>query len=311
MNVILINEKTGTSKNFRVSSMMLLLFSLIGAGLVGATVLWFSNEISNGALIHSVQYGVADLKQEVSKQRRLIRSNKDHAEQYLQALTMQMAEIQARIIRLDALGDRLVDVAGLPSDEFEFSQIPGIGGPSDTSASNNTVSPDVITKLDNLLYQLELREEKIAVLEKLIRGDQLFSDSFVAGVPVERGWRSSNFGRRTDPFTGRLAWHKGVDFAGKHGSNVLAVAGGVVIWSAPRSGYGNLVEINHGGGYVTRYGHNSKNLVKVGEVVHKGSVIAQMGTTGRSTGPHVHFEVVKNGKQVNPAKYIARSNLKP
>lgn len=309
MNIIIIDEKTGSSRNFRVSKLMTVLVFLLLAGLVGAAVMWSSNEISNGALLKSAEFGVSNLRREVGQQRQLIAGNKEKAEQHIQALTMRMSEIQARLVRLDALGERLVEVAGLPQSEFEFARTLGLGGPIENDLGDAFEKPDFIAQLDELLYELEIREEKIAVLEKLIRGDKLRHESFIAGSPVERGWKSSNYGRRTDPFTGRLAWHKGVDFAGKHGSNILAVAGGVVTWSAYRKGYGNLVEINHGGGYTTRYGHNSENIVAVGEVVSKGDVIAKMGTTGRSTGPHVHFEVLKNGKQVNPSHYIRRVDI--
>ena len=128
-----------------------------------------------------------------------------------------------------------------------------------------------------------------------------------SGRPVEEGWLSSTYGKRSDPFTGKPDFHPGLDFAGRKGSEVVAVADGVVIWSGPRGGYGNMVEIDHGHGYVTRYGHNEKNLVKVGDTVKKGQEIALMGSTGHSTGPHVHFEVLHNGKTVNPARFISRN----
>jgi len=124
------------------------------------------------------------------------------------------------------------------------------------------------------------------------------------GRPVHSGYISSMFGNRTDPFTGRAAFHKGVDFAGREGSEVVAVASGVVIWSGDRYGYGQMVEINHGNGYVTRYAHNSDNLVAVGDTVKRGEVIAVMGSTGRATGPNLHFEVLHNGRVVNPLSYV-------
>jgi murein DD-endopeptidase MepM/ murein hydrolase activator NlpD len=125
-----------------------------------------------------------------------------------------------------------------------------------------------------------------------------------SGSPVKNGWVSSGYGKRTDPFTGKKEFHKGVDFAGKAGSEVLSVGDGIVSWVGERTGYGNLVEITHGNGYVTRYGHNKKLLVAVGDTVKKGQQIAVLGSTGRSTGPHVHLEVVHNDQQVNPSKYI-------
>jgi murein DD-endopeptidase MepM/ murein hydrolase activator NlpD len=125
-----------------------------------------------------------------------------------------------------------------------------------------------------------------------------------SGRPVRNGWVSSGYGMRTDPFTGKKEFHEGIDFAGKEGSRVLAVADGIVSWAGWRKGYGKMVEITHGNGYATRYAHNEKLLVSVGETVKKGQTIALMGSTGRSTGPHVHFEVVHNDREVNPAKYV-------
>jgi len=126
------------------------------------------------------------------------------------------------------------------------------------------------------------------------------------GRPVAGGFISSYFGEREDPFSGEEAYHKGVDFAGTAGANVMAVAAGVVTWAGNRTGYGNLVEINHGDGYITRYAHNQRTLVSVGQTVKRGDPIALMGSTGRSTGPHVHFEVVRNGRQVDPLSFIGR-----
>lgn len=145
-------------------------------------------------------------------------------------------------------------------------------------------------------------------MEALLAQRKIQRDVFIAGRPVKKGWMSSRFGRRTDPFNGQVAWHNGVDFAGKLKSDIVSVAAGVVTWSGPRYGYGEMVEINHGNGFTTRYAHNSENKVAIGEVVKKGQVIALMGTSGRSTGPHVHFEVYKHGRAVDPSSYIHRTH---
>jgi murein DD-endopeptidase MepM/ murein hydrolase activator NlpD len=123
---------------------------------------------------------------------------------------------------------------------------------------------------------------------------------------VLEGYVSSYFGERQDPFTGHEAWHKGVDFAGQAGAEVVAVAAGIVTRSESSHGYGNLVEINHGNGYVTRYGHSQALLVKTGDIVTRGQPVATIGSTGRSTGPHVHFEVLRNGQHVNPLSFTGR-----
>ena len=120
---------------------------------------------------------------------------------------------------------------------------------------------------------------------------------------------SSPYGKRIDPFTGELAWHHGVDFAtGELGVEIKTVASGVVTYAGERQGYGLLVEVNHGNGYETLYAHDQEVLVKACDVVKKGQIIALSGSTGRSTGPHVHFEVHKNGRVVDPASYISRTH---
>ena len=149
--------------------------------------------------------------------------------------------------------------------------------------------------------------QQLEVLDDLLVSKKLQADTFVAGRPIKKGWLSSRYGKRIDPFTGKTAWHNGVDFAGKVGADIIAVASGVITTAQSRTGYGKTVEINHGGGYKTRYAHAKELFVDVGDVVRKGDLIAAMGSTGRSTGPHVHFEVFKNGRTVDPAAYLQRT----
>lgn len=227
-----------------------------------------------------------------------------YTEEQINALRIRLAELQARLTRLDALGERLVDVASLDQGEFDFSVPPAVGGPE--SEPLDYTPPDFIYVLDELAAQIDNREQQLRVLNSLLGDRKIQAETFVAGRPIDRGWMSSRYGYRNDPFSGKLAWHDGVDFAGRDGSNIVAVASGVVTWAGPRYGYGELVEINHGNGYVTRYAHCKQILVNVGDVVKKSDVVALMGSTGRSTGPHVHFEVHFNGKSVDPAKYINR-----
>lgn len=230
------------------------------------------------------------------------------AEDNLNALALRLGQLQAHVIRLDALGERLTTMAKLDKGEFDFEHPPAQGGPDSDAQSTPMQVPDFVAALNELSAELDDRGRQLSVLESLIMNRNLHAEVMPAGRPVKHGWLSSYFGMRTDPFTGRLAFHSGMDFAGKMGSDVIAVAAGVVTYAGKRSGYGNLVEIDHGNGYSTRYGHNSKILVSVGQTVKKGQVIAKMGSTGRSTGPHVHFEVLINGHAVNPKKYIQASN---
>jgi murein DD-endopeptidase MepM/ murein hydrolase activator NlpD len=162
--------------------------------------------------------------------------------------------------------------------------------------------------VDDLSQQIGDRKQQLETLEALLANRKLQNDVFLAGRPIKKGWMSSRYGRRTDPFTGGADWHSGVDFAAKENSDVIAVAAGVVTWADDRYQYGMMVEINHGNGFTTRYGHCKALSVKPGDIIKKGQVIGTVGSTGRSTGPHVHFEVHKNGRVVDPAAYIHRAS---
>ncbi|WP_341921324.1 M23 family metallopeptidase, partial [Hydrocarboniphaga effusa] len=227
------------------------------------------------------------------------------AEENTEALSRRIAQLNAHIIRLDAAGQRLTEIAGLERGEFDFGSAPAIGGPEmpDTVATDFSGDP-VLSSIAAIERKLGDRERQMHVLEDLLLASRLQKQVRPSGWPIENGYISSVFGVRTDPFTGRMSRHDGIDFAGPSGSSVVAVATGIVTVAGPKIGYGNLVEINHGNGYVTRYGHNDRITVKVGDRVMKGQQIAAVGSTGRSTGPHVHFEVSLNGRPVNPARYI-------
>ena len=153
---------------------------------------------------------------------------------------------------------------------------------------------------------LNVEEKQLKLLESITLGHHIENTSYLSGRPIKKGWLSSYFGTRKDPFNGRPAMHKGVDFAGKEDAAIITTAAGVVSWAGDRYGYGQLIEINHGKGLKTRYGHNKTILVEVGDVVSKGQIIARMGSTGRSTGPHVHYEILRNNKQIDPIKYVYR-----
>ncbi|HEY1075637.1 MAG TPA: M23 family metallopeptidase, partial [Fontimonas sp.] len=225
------------------------------------------------------------------------------AEQNTAALARRIAQLQAHVLRLDAAGQRLTQMAGLDSGEFNFDQAPALGGP-ETAADADLGLDSVMDSLVAFESQLSDRERQFRVLEDLLLASRLQKEVRPSGWPIDGGWISSLFGARTDPFTGRRTSHQGIDFAGRVGAAVVSVAAGIVTEAGARDGYGNLVEINHGNGYTTRYGHNSEIVVKPGDKVAKGQRIAKIGSTGRSTGPHVHFEVLFNGAVVNPEQYI-------
>ena len=227
----------------------------------------------------------------------------------LKGMLNKVAELQSRLIRLDALGEKIAINSNFDNGEFDFSRTPGIGGlvlEDDNSSSVSKSEATLSILVDSLSSQIEKSEYQLNILDKQLFSKEFNMNSFIAGKPVLSGWMSSKFGNRIDPFSGKPSWHNGVDFAGKFGDEVIAVASGVVVFSGKKNGYGNLIEINHGNGYVTRYAHNQSHLVVPGDIVEKGQIIAKMGSSGRSTGPHVHFEILRNNKNINPERYIYR-----
>lgn len=248
------------------------------------------------------------LQADLIRQREELAAMRASADEHIDALALRMGELNAHVIRLNALGSRLTGMADLEDGEFDFANTPAVGGPVDMSAAAaNGQLPNLLADLDSLDTTLNDQLQQLTALESLMLNRKLSDRTQPRGRPVKSGWLSSYFGKRADPLTGKSSWHKGVDFAGKRGAEVIAVSDGVVSYSGDRFGYGNMVEIRHGNGFVTRYAHNQENLVAVGDKVTQGQPIALIGSTGRSTGPHVHFEVHRNGQPVDPAKYI-RSN---
>jgi murein DD-endopeptidase MepM/ murein hydrolase activator NlpD len=231
------------------------------------------------------------------------------ARRKLEAMTRRLAELQVRVTRLDALGTHLTALAGLDRGEFNFTVEPALGGPLlPVQAEPQGALPGPLEgSFDLLSATLSDREVQLEILAGLLFDAEAQTEAIPAGRPVLAGWLSSRYGSRTDPFTGKRAWHQGIDFAGSEGDEIIAVASGVVSWSGERTGYGTLVEISHGDGLVTRYGHNRENRVEVGDLVRQGDVIALMGNSGRSTGPHVHFEIFKHGRAVDPSSYVRRT----
>lgn len=299
MNIIFVGKLRGKPLRCQLQSTKQVffcfsLFCSLGLTLVYAGY-WFGNQRATGNELIA-------LERNISEQKQMINQARMKAESEMDALVSRIGDMQANVIRLNALGERLIEVAKLDAAEFDFSHVPAYGG---AAPDEQTISVDFDNVISELNEHLTNRKLQLDVLENILMNQQLKLASKPSGRPITAGWTSSYFGKRTDPFSGKLAMHKGMDFAGKEGSEIIAVAAGVVTWSGKRSGYGNLVEINHGNGYSTRYGHNKTMLVKVGDDVKKGQAISLMGSTGRSTGPHVHFEVLKNDRQINPASYVA------
>lgn len=309
MRIILLGEELARSYSLSFDRRWLIALAALLLALL-LTVFFLSYLVyDRGVRVEYTQRQIEQLRQDLLFDQQQLQTFYGYSNGVFQEQAKQTGLLQARIARLEALGSRLADIANF-SDEFDFYSMPALGGPDDLLEADDPLRQlDIRQAINQMNINLDRREQELKAIDGLLSDRQLQQERYLAGRPVASGWLSSQYGKRIDPFHGRTAWHKGVDFAGKEGADILAVASGVVVWSGERYGFGLLVEINHGNGFVTRYAHNKKNNVKIGDVVTKGQVIAQMGSSGRSTGPHVHFEVLKNGQAVDPRNYIYRKSL--
>lgn len=293
MNLIFFSRRQGQARYLQLTHpVTLALAGLIGLAVLGAT---FVLGMSLGARGLDARMQMADLG-----------NLREQVQDRIDAMSVRVGELNAHMLRLDALGRRLTQMANISSRELNFDIAPAVGGPEEPVAGTGASAqiPDLTRMLDDLERKIDTRDSQLLALETVILSRSLNDSLRPEGRPVEAGYISSYYGGRADPFDGSHAVHRGLDFAGAMGSNVLAVAAGIVSRIDRQAGYGNLVEINHGSGYSTRYAHNSRVLVQVGDTVTRGQAIALMGSTGRSTGPHVHFEVLRNGRHVNPLAFI-------
>lgn len=306
MKFIIVDNRSGKHRSFNAGGLLvgLTVASLVGLPCLSAYLAW-RHGAGEAALTSEM---ISKWQDVLEKQQQEVDIARREAQDNIEASAVRIAKLQARIVRLDALGERLTSVANLDEGEFDFSQPVGVGGPEIPDSTSDYEVPNPVELLDTLSADIADREQQLSVLETLLFDQKMQSDVFIAGRPVRKGWLSSRFGKRTDPITGKPGWHNGVDFAGAEGAEVITVAAGVVVFAGQRSGYGQMVEVNHGGGYATRYGHHKELHVKAGDVVKKGQLIGSMGSSGRSTGPHVHFEVFKNGRVVDPSAYIHRAS---
>jgi murein DD-endopeptidase MepM/ murein hydrolase activator NlpD len=307
MNIIFFSKREGLARQLNLAHPVTLgIVAVLVLGILG-TAFALGMQLGQGSGGRLARGESARWTQILAEQKHQIAELKERMNERVDAMAMRMGEVNAHVIRLDALGKRLTEMADIDSHEFDFDSAPPSGGPEADGAGVTAQIPDISMKLNDLEQKVALRDSQLSALENVVIDRDLKKQIHPEGRPVAGGFISSYFGEREDPFSGEEAYHKGVDFAGTAGANVMAVAAGVVTWAGNRTGYGNLVEINHGDGYVTRYAHNQRTLVSVGQTVKRGDPVALMGSTGRSTGPHVHFEVVRNGRQVDPLSFIGRN----
>ena len=274
----------------------------IGIGVVGASIVSNSRDRALN--------DVTAMHETIAQQQEALNRLETSSRRNMDALALQLGSLQAQATRLNALGERLTEIGKLGDGEFDFTKPPALGGAEDPAAASHTLDFDLANNIDTLRDQFAQQETQLTVLENLLLDSKARNALVPNGYPVANSYIGSPFGSRVDPITGQIEMHLGLDFDAEMGSDIKAVAAGVVVFVGDRPGYGHVVEVDHGNGYMTRYAHNSANLVQAGERVKFGQVIAKVGSTGRSTGPHCHFEVWLNGKVVNPYAYV-KGKIKP
>ena len=309
MHIIVVSNRLTRSRSFTLTT-----FHVVAGGLtLTAAVVALAAALFYVSLRHAAQAQLpvveslflsaqrAEAEVEARKTEGFLREN-------LNAMAVKVGKIQARLVLLDALGERLAKMAGLKPQEFRFREVPGRGGAVSTSSAPTDLSLEEFRQqLDELARRLENRTDHLGIVESTLFDARVRKKLMPTTMPVEASWSASSFGWRIDPFTGQRALHEGIDFIADVGTPIFSAAGGVVVHAGRHPQYGLMVEIDHGNDYVTRYGHASKLFVKVGEVVRRGHKVAVVGSTGRSTGPHLHFEVRYKGIAKNPARFLHAS----
>lgn len=310
MKVILLKDNTGRNGALCLSGRKLL-FAAAALFAVLPLVLGFASYWAVATIDRSLnpfvdpEYRIA-VETRVNEQQQEMLKTRDYVRQHMDVLGRRIGSLQAQVSRINAVEMRIAESSGINLSDFQFEQDPPLGGA--TGAEKDSEQIDIENAIVAIEKELSLRESEIAAVDFLLSRNSLETQQTPAGWPVKGGWVSSNFGSRMHPMTGKKQFHRGVDIPGKLGASVLAVADGVVTRSEKSGAYGWMIEIDHGDSYETLYGHNRKNLVAVGETVVKGQAIAEIGSTGRSTGPHVHFEVSKNKRSINPVKYLYKKS---
>ncbi len=306
MQIILISDRLARARSVHMSSRHLVGTALLALALLfGATaaLYWLTLRYAAEVRLPVLQQLVAAAQEAEAERERVF------VQQNLNSMAMKLGEMQAQLTRLDALGERLSSLAGIRPQEFRFSETPGLGGAAPTLMPPQNLSlGEFSEKLLSLARQVESRNDMLGVLEAQLFEQAVKKKLIPTMMPVKASYNPSGFGRRVDPFNGQWAMHEGIDFIADLGSPIVAAASGVVIFAGFHPQYGYAIDIDHGNDLVTRYAHSSKLFVREGDVVQRGRKIAEVGSTGRSTGPHLHFEVRFRGAAQNPARFLVASN---
>ncbi len=313
MHILVINKAGVPARSIIISPFIIVLFS-IAALLILAMATYQANFASTTILQKDASAAVkeVDIVNLLQKDRLEVEKLKMQLDEQTEVLTIQLAKMQTQLIKLDALGEKLIDKANLDASSFNFAGPLSIGGPVDDGdvllAAQESIN--VEERFLSIASEIKLKSEELHILETLLAVKSIEQEIKPMGKPTENGWISSYFGLRKDPFSGYITRHKGLDIAAKKGDNIIATASGLVTWVGKKSGYGQLIEIKHSNNLVTRYGHCKETLVEIGQLIKQGDIIGKVGSSGRSTGPHVHYEVIKNGQKLNPLKYVRQHRIK-
>jgi murein DD-endopeptidase MepM/ murein hydrolase activator NlpD len=301
MNIILVSNRLAKTHSISLGGKQILLALIL---LMVITVI-FASALQN-VLLRFAPQNLSDAARTILLSGREAERERQQAyvQASLQAMAAKVGQMQAQMQRLDALGGRLAKLTGMNPAEFSFDKPVAQGGPLVTSSVSEVGVADLERELKNMTQLVGDRGDKLSALQTMLMQNQLSQKLLPSVAPVKSGWYSSNFGWRVDPFTGQSAMHEGVDYVVPEGTPIYASAGGVVSYADKHPSYGNMVEIEHGNDIITRYAHASKLFVKVGQMVRRGDKIAEVGSTGRSTGNHLHFEVRYKGIAQNPVRFL-------
>ncbi len=301
MNIILVSGKLAKARTITLGWPHL----IASVALTLVTVLTLAGAMNYGLLRYAAELNIPYVRDVlVSIQEQQNQRTQSYLQDNLNAMAVRLGQMQAQLLRLDTLGERLAKLAGFKQQELMFGEVPGQGGAISSVPSQNIALGDFTAQIDVLTRQLEDRGDKLGLLESMFTLESARKKLTPTKLPVEGGWYSSNYGWRIDPFTGQRAFHEGIDFMAEEGTPIQAAAAGVVVYSEFHPQYGNMIEIDHGNDLISRYAHASRRFVKIGDVVLRGSRIAEVGKTGRATGTHLHFEVRQRGASRNPAQFL-------
>lgn len=319
MKVIIVSDNARHFNTWVLDGRRLVLLALLMMLAIGMMASLWRYAIREDA--RAVVFAIEGLREDIESQKSIVFRLEEDLELNLRASAIEIARLESRMARIDALGQRLTELSPYDVSEFDFVSPIGVGGLRSSNPSIIDSNAELEKGLtDDLLGEVELsaqlaslsgkladRSAQLDVLERLMLNDLRDEARSLVGKPVSKSWVSSNYGMRTDPISGERAWHNGIDIASTAGAPVVAMAPGVITYAGHKAGYGKVVEINHGAGLSTLYAHQKALAVETGAFVRKGQKIGEVGSTGRSTGPHVHYEIHKDGRSLDPARFVFKA----